>query len=190
MKRIVTAVLAALLMIIGASVAMAQTDDSDGSTSTTTELDDAGAWPGRVGQRGEVLQGVLDELVTEGTLTQDQADAVVDALDAKRTEFEAQRDELRAAWDEAWSDDILTEDEAAELAADAPFGDRLVDPDGPLAQYWEDGQLTRDELAEAHQGLGLRRGGRHGRWADDGAAFPGTEDSSFSTRGAPAGFGA
>jgi hypothetical protein len=48
----------------------------------------------------------------------------------------SQRDAVRAAMQEAWSDGVLTEDE---LSALPNSGSRLVDPNGPLAEYWEDG---------------------------------------------------
>jgi len=190
MKRIATFVLAGLLLVVGASVALAQTDDGDTTTDTSTEPEDD-ASPDRFGHRGEVLQSVLDDLVADGTLTQDQADAVIAALEEKRTEFQSLRDELRAGWDEAWADDVLTEDEVADLADGLPFADRLTDPDGPLAEYWEDGQLTRDELAEAREAFGFGRGGRHhhGPWADD-TETPDTEESSFLSPDDSAGVGA
>lgn len=165
MKKLIPAVLTVALVVVGASVAMAQSGESD-STTTTTVTEDADALPGRLGHRGEALQEVLDDLVADDTITQEQADAIVAALEAKKAEFLAERDAVRAAWDEAWSDDVLTEDEAAELADAAPFRGDLLDPEGPLAQYWEDGQLTRDELAQARESLGFGHRGHHGRFGD------------------------
>ncbi len=146
MRKLILAVTVGALLLVGASVAVAQTEDGSDTA---------------VGRVGGLITDVLEDLVSDGTLTQDQADAVVTALDDKRSEFRAQREEVRAAWDEAWSDDVLTEEEAASLADSTRFGDRLVDPEGPLAEYWEDGQLTRDELEEARGELGFGRGGHH-----------------------------
>ena len=147
MRKVILAVIAGALLFVGASVAVAQTDDGADSA---------------FGRVGGLITDVLDDLVAEGTLTQDQADSVVSALEDRRTELRAQREELRAAWDEAWSDDVLTEEEAASLADSAPFGSQLTDPEGPLAEYWEDGQLTREELEQARSELGFgRRGGHH-----------------------------
>jgi hypothetical protein len=102
---------------------------------------------------------VLDGLVTDGTLTQEQADAVVAAFQEHHAAMHAQRDAVRAAMEEAWSDGVLTEDELTVLPNG---GSRLTDPDGPLAEYWEDGQLTREELEEARSEGLIGRGGRHG----------------------------
>jgi len=131
------------LTLVGASVAMAQTEE--------------GNEPPFGGVGGGIVE-VLDDLVSDGTLTQDQADAVVDALEERRAEFRAEREAVREAMQEAWSDDVLTEDELASLPERAA---ERIGPDGPLADYWDDGQLTRDELDEAHAGLGAFHRGHH-----------------------------
>jgi hypothetical protein len=182
MKKLLPAILAAVLLLVGATVALAQTEDPDTSATTV----DDGATPADVarghGDRGRVLQSVLDDLVEDGTLTQAQADAVIAGIDEKKAEFQVQREELRAAWDEAWADDVLTEDEAAALVGDGPFGDAITDPEGPLADYWTDGQLTRDELAEARASLGFGRRGHHrGAFGGNNSETPETEESSFPT---------
>lgn len=150
MRKTILAALVGVMVLAGATVALAQTDDS--ATSTTTEDDSIGRLFGGYAD-------VLDGLVTDGTLTQEQADAVVTAFREHRAEMKATRDAVRAAMEEAWSDGVLTEDE---LSALPNGGSRLTDPDGPLAGYWEDGQLTQEELDEARaEGL-IGRGGRHG----------------------------
>jgi hypothetical protein len=118
--------------------------------------------------------------VTDGTLTQEQADAVVAAFQEHHAAMHAQRDAVRAAMEEAWSDGVLTEDELGVLPNG---GSRLTDPDGPLAEYWEDGQLTQEELDEARSDGLIGRGGRHGRGGfgsfGDSSTTPEADDTSF-----------
>jgi hypothetical protein len=191
MKKLIPALLAGALLLVGATVALAQTEDSDPSTTATEDGPATGDTFSGHPDRGAILGGVLDDLVTDGTLDRDQADAVIAALEAKQAELLTQRDELRAAWEEAWADDVLTADEAAALAGDGPLGDEITDPDGLLADYWADGQLTRDELAQARQALGIGGRGHHrGRFGDEPDSTPDTEESSFSTPGTPAEAGA
>ncbi len=175
MRKWIAVLAAGVLIIGGAAVATAQTDGTEP------------AEPGFGGHRGDVLQEVLDELVTANTITQSQADAIVDALEAKRAEFEAareemraQHEEMRAAIEEAWSDDVLTQDEVADL----PFADHLTDPDGPFAGAWSDGQLTREEFDAVRAELGPRPGPRGHRGHGFGMGFgPGSNlesDTSLS----------
>jgi hypothetical protein len=53
---------------------------------------------------------------------------------------------MRAGWQiaEMLEDGVI---DAAELA-ELPEGHPLADPDGPAADYLDDGELTADELAE------------------------------------------
>lgn len=160
MRKMIAVLAAGALILGGAAVAFAQTDEGETTSTHRSE-------------RGGHISGVLDDLVENGTISQDQADAIVAALEAKRDELHAareelrvERDEARAALTEAWSDGVLTEDEAADL----PFGDRLTDPDGPFAEAWSDGQLTRAEFDEIRAELAPHRGfrgrGHHGSGVD------------------------
>lgn len=172
MKKTILAAAVGLMVLAGATVAFAQTNESATSTTTAT------------GASADRLFGgyadVLDGLVTDGTLTQEQADAVVAALEAHHAAMHAQRDTVRAAMQEAWSDGVITEDE---LSALPNGGSRLTDPDGPLAEYWEDGQLTQEELDEARSEGFIGRGGRHGRGGfgpfGDSTTTPEADDTSF-----------
>ena len=150
MRKTILAVLVGVMVLAGATVAFAQTDDP--TTTTTTQDDSTGRLFGR---HADVLAG----LVTDGTLTQEQADAVVAAFQEHRSAMRANRDAVREAMQQAWSDGVLTEDE---LSALPNGGSRLTDPDGPLAEYWEDGQLTQEELDEARSEGLIGGGGRHG----------------------------
>jgi polyhydroxyalkanoate synthesis regulator phasin len=172
MKKTILGALVGVMMFAGAAIAVAQTsEDSTTESTTTTTTEDTTSTGGRFGHRGEVLQGVLDDLVADGTLTQAQADAVTAGLEAAKAERFAAREEMRAAMEEAWSDGALTEEELSVLP---DGGSRLTDPDGPLAEYWEDGQITQEELDEARANgdLGFGRGGRHGHGFGPGGDGP------------------
>ena len=152
MRKTIAILAAGVLIIGGAAVASAQTDEADEPI------------PAREMSRGDHAAEVLGELVENGTITQAQSDAIQAAFEAKRVELQAEREERRAEMEagreqleEAWSDDVLTLEEAEAL----PFADRLTDPEGPLAEAWADGELTKDEMREAHEEFGHRRG--HGR---------------------------
>jgi hypothetical protein len=152
MRKTIMAMLAAaaVLVIGGAIGAAAQTGDEPEGDTTVTETDIRPV-------RGHLLEGVLDEMVADGVITDDQAAEIADWLENKRTELAAQRDELRAAFEAAWADDVLTADEVAEF----PFADRLTAEDGPFAEAWADGQLTRDEFDAVKAELGGRHFGHH-----------------------------
>jgi hypothetical protein len=149
MRETIAILAAGVLIIGGAAVASAQVDETDDPV------------PAHEMKRGDHADEVLAELVEDGTITQAQSDAIVAAFEAKRVELQAQREERRAEMEaareqleEAWSDDVLTLEEAEAL----PFADRLTDPEGPLAEAWADGELTKDEVREARQEIGPRRG--------------------------------
>lgn len=133
-KAILTAATAALVLG-GSLVVLAQTDGS------TDEVD----------QRGPIdhaIEEILDELVSAETLTREQADAVISALEAKRDEFVAEREQLREQLKEFWEDDQLTQEEIDHL----PEWHRW----NKMTELLEDGVITRDELGK------FRRGGRFG----------------------------
>jgi hypothetical protein len=172
MKKTILAAAVGVMVLAGATVAFAQTDESTTSTTTVTDATEGRLFGG--------YADVLDGLVTDGTITQDQADAIVAAFQEHHAAMRAQRDAVRAAMEEAWSDGVLTEDE---LTALPNGGSRLTDPDGPLAEYWEDGQLTREELEEARSEGLIGRGGRHGRGGfghfEGSNRAPGADDTGF-----------
>ena len=70
------AVLGAGALLAGPITAFAQQDDDDTDTETETETEVRGGW----------VADALDDLVTAGTITQAQADAVAEALQAARPE--------------------------------------------------------------------------------------------------------
>lgn len=100
--------------------------------------DDRGPIPRIIG----FLEEVLDELVEEGTITEEQADAIVAATEAKAEEVKAEAGERHELIKSLLEDDVITEEEAAQLPEDAWVVDDRFD------EAWEDGELTSDEIVE------------------------------------------
>jgi hypothetical protein len=98
--------------------------------------------------RSGLLPDVLADLVADGTIDQPQAEAVEAAL----REAVAQHRPLRRAARRGaragyrigrfLADDVIDADELSSL----PDDHVLRDPDGPAADFIDDGRLTRDEL--------------------------------------------
>lgn len=142
MRKAILTVATAALVLGGSLVALAQTEE------TTDEVD-------RRGPIGHAIEEVLDELVADETLTQEEADAVISALEAKRDEFVAEREQLREQLQEFWEDDQLTQEEIDQL----PEWHRW----SQMTDLLEDGVITRDELGEFRRGDRFGGGGfRHG----------------------------
>lgn len=97
-----------------------------------------------------VLAGVLADLVTKGTITQAQSDAILEALDAKRTEYRAEAEARRELWRSILEDGQITREELAKLPADSPLRN--------LENLLDDGVITLDELRGLGGPGGLGRG--------------------------------
>ncbi len=154
MKKIMVSLVAASALVLGAfaastitsSEASAQTDEATTVDEATTATDGI-RWP----HRGAILEGVLSDLVGDGVLTQGQADAVNEALEAEREELReefgdrrdrrANRHDMRTQIRDWLEDGVITAEELSELPADLPI---LAD-DGPLAEALKDGQITQAE---------------------------------------------
>lgn len=167
MKQRVLAATVAGGLLVGASfvaaavsspaVAEAQED------TTTTEARSVRFNPGP----GALLEEVLADLVADGTISQEQADAITDALGAKAEELKAEKEELRELIAGFLEDDVITADELAQLPEDHIFND----PDGPFAEALADGELTKDEIASIKphpKRDAFRNGVRFGALLDDG----------------------
>lgn len=101
--------------------------------------------PGVARTEGMSLLGVvLADLVEDGTISQEQSEAITAALAEKRSqaleEAKAALDQLKAFWE----DDVLTSDEISRL----PRADRVTDSEGPFAEALEDGQITRSDAVD------------------------------------------
>lgn len=144
--------------VAGPAVAIAQEDSAQ-----TTEADSDGPHL----RHSAVLEEVLDDLVDAGTISQEQADTIADALAAKAEAIKAERQELRELISGFLDDDVIDADELAQLPDDHPFNEA----DGRFSEALEDGELTRQEIREArpHPRKNLfKRGARFGALLDDG----------------------
>ncbi|HEY7599830.1 MAG TPA: hypothetical protein VH741_07885 [Candidatus Limnocylindrales bacterium] len=148
MRRLIWLPLAGALLIGGAAVAAA---------APTALQDAAGTVLSVPGRAGDLLAEVLADLVSQGTITQAQSDAITDELDtrveAKRAEMQAERQAMRAQLEQLrgfLEDDVITADEIASL------------PDGELKAALQsiavDGQVTAEQL----RGLRMLLGGPGG----------------------------
>lgn len=113
----------------------------------------------------EFLGDVLDELVNEGTINADQAEAVLDAVEEKAVEIKEEREALREQIKGYLEDGVLTTDEASNLPDDHwLLGDALD-------EAWSDGELTVEEIRQARphpRRDAFKRGARFGALLDDG----------------------
>jgi len=133
-------------------------------------------------ERGAILEEVLDSLVADGVITSDQSDQVAAALEAKHDELRAEfgdrprhrgmrGDGLRLLLE----DGVIDADELAQLPEDHP----VFDPDGPFADYLDDGQLTVEELDEIKGELAPGEGFRGRGFGRFGGGAPSEEAANF-----------
>lgn len=113
------------------------------------------------------LDEVLDDLVGDGTITQDQADAIISASEAKLSEQREERRAGRRLLEDLLDDGVITDDEASQLPDDHFLFDDRLD------EAWEDGQLDSDDLRawrreHRRPGSWFGRGFRFGSLLDDG----------------------
>jgi hypothetical protein len=165
MKKIVVCIAAAGVLVAGAFAA-SMVVDGQALAQTGDEL---GVERTDIPRPEGILDEVLGELVADETLDQDQADAVKAALEAGHEEVRTQLDERRGekpgkaerdpAMAEMLEDSVIDAGELAELTDDHP----LKDPNGPAAEFLEDGELSVDELRKLG---GHRRPPRDGDRAD------------------------
>ncbi len=96
----------------------------------------------------DLLTDVLSDLVRNGTITQDQSDAITKALQQaitdKQTQADQQRQQLMQQWQQIQgflSDGVITQDEVNQLPSDSPF--RQV-----FDSVAKNGQVTLDQLQQ------------------------------------------
>ncbi len=176
-KAIVLPIASAALVVVGAGAVLAATAPSSPADSGVVVPAAATASPAPAASaapKAPRLTSVLDGLVTKGTITSAQEQAIVDAWVAKRGDVKAQRQQLKAFL----SDGILTADELAQLPADSPLQQ--------LAPLMKNGQLTISDLRAIGRGIlrELRAGGAGGngqgglRGLLNGAAAPSASPAS------------
>lgn len=161
---------AALLVAIGAGAVLASTGlpvtDQPASAPAAATPTPTPTPSTKPFAQDQVLSGVLDDLVSKGTITAAQETAILDALQAKRDQIVADRkaaaEKLRQEMQQIrgfLSDGQITQDELDQLPADSPLRE--------LTNLMADGKITVDELRSIGNGilrdlgLGLSRGG-HG----------------------------
>jgi polyhydroxyalkanoate synthesis regulator phasin len=209
MKRLIWIPAAGFLLVAGAAVAAAAPSIADTASAflnapsaasvamdrTFNQVadDPNGLKAGRVG----MLEEVLADLVSQGVITQEQSDAIVDALGAKaeeyRADMEAQREQMQQHWELIQGfleDGVITQEEINQLPADSALREAF----NSIA---EDGQITVDQLRQLRPGFGPGFGpgrGHHGpgMWFDDQDSDTNTEtnpgtDSTDSTDSTGAG---
>jgi hypothetical protein len=128
MRIKLAAVVVGGLLIGGTAIAGAQEQPTSASTATV----------GWGHHRGDAAEDVLAGLVADGIITQAQADAIVAAFEARRTDMEENRTLLEGFWE----DGVLTSEEIAQL--NEP--NRFTETDSPFTEALADGELTRDEV--------------------------------------------
>ena len=155
MRRLIWLPVAGFLLIAGAAVAAA----------TPAVVDTATAALNMSAAAGSLLADVLADLVGDGTITQQQSDAITDAVDTRleerRADIKQRRDEMRAAHEQLQTfleDEVITQEELDQLPADHPLRS--------LETALDDGQITLDELQDLRGGFrGFGPGpGVHGGW--------------------------
>ena len=127
----------------------------------TAQVKEAGFIPRAL----QFLGGVLDELTAEGTITPDQADAVLNAVEAKLKSVKEERDGVRRLIKEFLQDGVITEEEAAQLPEDHVLLSERFD------EAWEDGQLTIEEIRDLlphPRRRAFQNGAQLGALLDDG----------------------
>lgn len=172
MRNKVMAALVAGGLLVGAGFVtsiVSAPDTASAQEDATTADEDRGFFARGMDFLGEVL----DELVGDDTITSDQADAILQAVETKATELKEQREALREEIQGYLEDGVLTSDEAANL----PDDHWLLSDE--LDEAWEDGELTTEEIREARphpRRDAFRHGARFGALLDDG----GIDETEYS----------
>lgn len=137
-----TKILAAFVaggLLVGAAF-VASAISSPGTASAQEDGDNPESQGGLFDHVTGFLEEVLDGLVDDGTLDQDQADAVVDAVEDRISEVWEKHRELADLVHGFLEDGVITTEEAEELPDDHPLLDERFD------EAWEDGELTIEDL--------------------------------------------
>jgi hypothetical protein len=161
-KAIVLPLATAALVVTGAGAVLASTSPSSPTGAGAVVPAAASSSPAPAASTAPVapyLRSVLDPLVTKGTITSGQEQAIIDAWVAKRGQLKAERQQLKSFL----ADGILTADELAQLPADSPLQQ--------LKPLMTNGQITVAQLRQLGRGIlqELRQGGMGRNGAGNGA---------------------
>jgi hypothetical protein len=190
MKKLIWLPIAGFLMIAGAAVAAAAPslvgdardllDPGKADSGTVTVTAEAGH-PG-----ADLLTDVLADLVSNGTITQAQSDAITTALQAKVDQKRAEAEARMQLMQDILADGVITQDEIDQLPADDPL--RVA-----FDSIAQDGQVNLEDLrgiggfgfgfGHLDGGPGGRGHGGPGFWIgpvpdDDGTSTSPSPDSS------------
>lgn len=159
-KTVILALAGALVAGIGV-VAWAHHEPHEATTSTEGIESAAGGAFHRGGagdlDRARILADTLSELVAAGTITQEQMNAIVTAIEEWKSAIAAEPTRVKDLLESFWSDGVLTSAEVAQL----PFADKFTNPDSPFADALEDGQITKEQFeAVAREFRGAKHKGR------------------------------
>ena len=173
MRKLLALGLGAALLVVGTGAVLAQNPPASGPAANppASAAPSAGT-PSTAGigpkVRGDgALDKVLKDLVADGTINQQQADAITTKLkaerDALRAEGKARAEAARKVRQQIrdfLKDGVITADELAQLPADNPLRnlDKLLD----------DGKITLDELRQ----LGIRKFGHGPKQHQNAAPSP------------------
>ena len=150
-----------LLVGAGLLTALITTPRTAQAQQEPDESEDRGPVSRIIGFLGEVL----DDLVGDGTITQDQADAIVEATENKVDELREEHRALHEQLSEFLEDGVITEEEASALPDDHWLFDEAFD------EAWEDGELTPGDIRNIrpfHKAHDFGDGFRFGALLDDG----------------------
>lgn len=130
--------------------------------------------------RGQVLKDTLGELVSKGTITQEQSDAILAALEAKRTAAETKRAEFRAKADAIIADVLgITVEEFKTKMQNGTLTPPTADQKQQIKSKLEELRTSLGLPAQRHGGPGKRHGHQGGKRGHGGPGMG--SDHMFGT---------
>lgn len=157
-NKVLAAIVAGGLLVGAGFVTSIVSAPATATAQEDTDSSEEGPFPRILGFLGDVL----DDLVGEGTITEDQADAIADAAQEKAQTIKEERAAEHQLLRDLLEDDVITEEEASELPDDHFLFSERYD------EAWEDGELSRDEVRPHSRRDFFKRGLRLGSLLDDG----------------------
>lgn len=158
-NKVLAAIVAGGIVVGAGFVASAvSSPDTAAAQMGTEEKRPAGPFPRVLG----FLEKVLNDLVGDDTITEDQADAILEAAEQKASDVREEIRESRELLEGLLDDGVITEDEVVELPEDHFLFD------GRFDEAWEDGELSPEDLRGPHRRGPFRHGLRFGALLDDG----------------------